>query len=330
VNAYELATDWGVNQGCGPMLTDAQMNAFFASLPPNSLVRFWAFQGSMAINVNTHQLDWAPLDRVFAAAAAHDQRLVVVLTGQGGGCDDGQWKDPAWYEGGFQQVYDPTGMTPLSYWDYLQQIVERYKSSPALGMWEPISEAEASTCPVQDEPNDCSGNQTCPDEVTATQALRHFFDTVGGEIHALDPAHLVEDGLISSGQCGTVNTDFVTVSESPGIDVLSYHDYSDPSDVLPGDQWNGLATRLHQAALIGKPIIGGEEGIMAGTAPGCMSDAQRVPLMLGKIEGQMQAGSSGVLVWDWMPAVAAPCDWDVAPGDPLIAALDSVPRQDPG
>ena len=64
VNAYELATDWGTNAGCGAMLSNTQLNTLFASLPANSLVRFWAFQGSMAINIKTHQIDWAPL--VFA------------------------------------------------------------------------------------------------------------------------------------------------------------------------------------------------------------------------------------------------------------------------
>ena len=44
-NAYQLATDWGTNAGCGGMATTAQIDAFFASLRPDSLVRFWAFQG---------------------------------------------------------------------------------------------------------------------------------------------------------------------------------------------------------------------------------------------------------------------------------------------
>ena len=59
-NAYELATDWGTNAGCGGMATTAQIDTFFGSLRPDSLVRFWAFQGSMATNVNTGQLDWQP------------------------------------------------------------------------------------------------------------------------------------------------------------------------------------------------------------------------------------------------------------------------------
>jgi hypothetical protein len=330
LNAFEVATDWGVNAGCGPELSDGQLNQFFASLRPDSLVRFWAFQGTMAINVTTKQLDWAPLDRVFAAAAAHGQRLIPVIAGQSGSCDNGHWADPSWYNGGFMQVFnddpattDGKGLTPLSYWDYLQAIVNRYKDSPALGMWEPMSEAEASTCPPQDQPSNCSGNQTCPNETAAAQALRHFFDVVGGEIHALDPKHLVESGLLGSGQCGTTWNDYAYVSASPGIDVLSYHDYGYPNEAIAGDEWNGLAERFNQAASLGKPIIGGEEGINAGT--GCLSDSQRAADFDTKIEGQLAGGSSGVLLWDWMPAVEGSCLYDIAPSDPALGMIANLP-----
>src|ERR1700676_3092902 len=53
--AYEVATEWGMNAGCGTELSDVQLNQLFASLPPNSLVRFWAFQGTIGTNYYTHQ-----------------------------------------------------------------------------------------------------------------------------------------------------------------------------------------------------------------------------------------------------------------------------------
>jgi mannan endo-1,4-beta-mannosidase len=328
VNAYELATDWGINAGCGPMLSDSVMDSFFASLPRGTLVRFWAFQGTMATNVETGQIDWAPLDRVFAAAAQYGLLLIPVLTSQGGSCDGGHWQDPSWYEGGFLQAdNDPAlgqGATPLSYWAYVQQIVQRYEGSPALGMWEPISEAEASTCPAAFGGASCEGHQTCPDEQLAALALRHFFDVVGGEIHTLDPNHLVESGLLGSGQCGTVGPDYEYVSASPGIDVLSYHDYYPADEPVGGDQYNGLGVRFEQAAALGKPIIGGESGIVAGSGTGCIGDEQRVADMADKVRGQLAAGSSGVLFWDWVPSLTQACNWDIAPGDPLVAALASL------
>jgi hypothetical protein len=320
LNAYEIGTDWGVNAGCGGMETQSQLDQLFSSLPANSLVRFWAWQGSMAINVHTQQLDWAPLDRVFSTAAEYHQHLIVVLAGQSGSCDDGYWKDPAWYDGGFMNVHDSTGLTPLSYWDYLQAVVNRYKSSPALGMWEPVSEPEASTCPPQYQQGDCDGHQTCPDEAVAEAAMRYFFDVVGGEIHALDPDHLVESGTLGSGQCGTSGSDYETVSASPGIDVLSYHDYYENA-TIGGDQWNGIALRLSQAASLGKPVIAGEMGIMGGTSPGCLSLSARASQISARIRAQLSAGSSGILLWDWVPSPTSTCNYDIFPGDPLMAVV---------
>ena len=329
VNAYEAATLWGTNAGCGGELSDTQLNQLFASLPPNSLVRFWAFQGSMATDVTTHQLNWGPLDRVFAAAAAHGQRLVVAVTDQGGTCDGGHWQDPAWYQGGFMNVYnDPSttdgrGLTPLSYWTYLQDIVARYRTSPALGMWEPVSEAEASTCPPQFEPTNCSGHQTCVNETVAAAALRHFFDVVGGEIHALDPKHLVESGLLAGSQCSSQGQDYLYVSASPGIDVLSYHDYYG-LPAVGGDYLYGIAVRLAQAAALHKPIIGGEVGVQAGNGPGCTSTSTRNAVIAAKAQAQEALGSSGILTWNWVPTTTYPCTYDVTPTDPVVSPGGAV------
>jgi mannan endo-1,4-beta-mannosidase len=261
---------------------------------------------------------------VFAAAAAYHQRLIVSLTGQSGSCDGDHSQDPSWYEGGFKDVFsdppaaDGAGYTPLSYWTYLQDIVNRYKNSPALGMWEPISEPEATTCPPQYEPFNCGGgNSPCVNEPAAAAALRYFFDTVGGEIHTLDPNHLVESGMIGSGQCGTEGTDYQYVSASPGIDVLSYHDYYG-TPAVGGDRWNGLAVRFQQAANLNKPIIGGEVGVMAGTTPGCPSDASRNSAMLAKEQAQIQGGSSGILAWNWEPTTSGACSYDVGVSDPIL------------
>jgi mannan endo-1,4-beta-mannosidase len=323
VNAYEIATDWGHDYGCGGEVTDAQLGQLFSSLPPNSLVRFWAFQGTMATNPTTGQLDWGPLDRIFATAAAYHQRLIPTITDQGGTCDGDHWQDPSWYYGGFKDVFtndnaaNGGGQTPLSYWNYLQDLVNRYKSSPALGMWEPISEAEASTCPAQYQPDGCGGHQTCPSESDAAGVLRYFFDVVGGEIHALDPNHLVENGLLGGGQCGIVGSDYQYVSASPGVDVVSYHDYYGAISV-GSDHWKALSLRRSQAAALHKPIIAGEVGIKAGTRSSCVSLAERNDEMASKERAQMERGLGGFLVWDWSPGNGASCSFDLGPADPMM------------
>jgi hypothetical protein len=308
------------------METPAQIAGLFSSLGPNSMVRFWAFQGTMATDIKTGQIDWAPIDQVFYLAAEYHVYLVPVITDQGGTCDGGHWQDPSWYTGGYRDVFnsaansDGSGLTPLSYWTYMQVLVSRYANSPALGLWEPISEPEASTCASSFEPTNCSGNQTCPDEAVAASDLTSFFDTVGGEIHALDPTHPVEAGFLGGGQCGTQSSDYQEVGASPGIDVLSVHDYYG-SAPMGGDQWNGLAVRFTQAAALDKPIITGEAGIVAGNEPGCESLSQRAADMGAKMQAQFAAGSQAFLVWDWVTNSLGPCSYNTGSGDPLVSEV---------
>jgi hypothetical protein len=332
LNAYQLATDWGTNTGCGGTTTTAQMDAFFSSLHPGSLVRFWAFQGTLATNVSTGHLDWRPLDHVFYEAAKYHVYLIPTISDQAGTCDGDHWQDPGWYAGGFKDVYnsarssDGRGLTPLSYWDYMNALVSRYADSPALGMWEPMSEAEASTCSASFEPNNCGGHQTCPNEGAAAMALDYFFTSVGAQIHFLDPAHLVEGGFLGGGQCGTAGSDYETVGTSTGIDVLSVHDYYG-SAPLGGDQWNGIAVRFAQARALDKPIITGEAGILAGNGQsGCVSLQQRALDITAKMAVQFLSGDSAFLVWDWLLDPLGPCSYNTGPSDgSLLGTLASTP-----
>lgn len=323
VDAYQLGTYWGVNAGCGGMYTDAQLASFFASLPPASLVRIWGFQGSIGTNATTHQLDWTPLDRVFSAAASHGQYIVLSLSDQAGTCDDSSWHGPDWYSGGYRNVVNPAGATPLSYWTYLQDAVAHFKGSSALAMWEPMNEAEASSCAAGYTGSNCFGHTTCS-EASAESALRSFFDTVGGEIHALDPKHLVESGLASGGQCGSSYTDWTLIAQSKGIDVLSYHDYYPATSLIGGDQWNGEQLRFSQARSVGKPIIAGELGVLGygrSTTSACPSLTDRSSDVVAKLSAQYAAGSAAELVWNADQGPTSACAYDVLPGDPLLTAL---------
>ena len=83
--------------------------------------------------------------------------------------------------------------------------------------------------------------------------------------------------------------------------------------------------RIAQAAALDKPIIAGEMGLDAGTAPGCMTLAARSTEIQAKIDAEMAAGTSGVLIWDWLPAPSNPCTTDTFPGDPLMAVVAAGP-----
>jgi hypothetical protein len=107
--------------------------------------------------------------------------------------------------------------------------------------------------------------------------------------------------------------------------VLSFHDYSPPGVALGGDQWNGVAVRLAQAAQVGKPIIAGEIGIQASVAGvGCPTLQGRVTDIEAKLNAEFALGLSGALIWNWgEQATTTGCTYDTYPGDPLVDALAS-------
>ena len=151
VNAPEAATDYAVNGGCGAAI---DILAFFDSLPSDSVVRV-DFDQDETIDVgpglshtSIHR-DWRGLDQVVAAAdqSTTHVHLVPYLGTQGGVCDGGIFKTDDWYKSGYMRSYaGGVGYARSSYWSYLQQVVSRYAGNPAILMWEPMSEPEASDC----------------------------------------------------------------------------------------------------------------------------------------------------------------------------------------
>ena len=323
VNVFNLASYTG-NAGCGGQVND--LDAFFYKLRPNSTVRMWAFQGSMATNTTTKLTDWTGLDRVVAAAQKDGIKLILALSDQSGTCDDGHWKDSSWYAGGYAQSFNDngSGLAPLAYIDYVKLVVNRYKDSTAVAMWEPVNEPQASDC-AGAQGSACYSKITC-NETVAASALRSFFDTVGGAIKAIDKNHLVSSGVIGGGQCGAQFEDYKYLHSSPGIDVASYHDYDNDDSPMPGDQWNGLQKRLDQMALINKPLIIGEVGMKAmDNSTSCMNYATRRDKLKAKMAAQFSAGIAGFMPWDLTGGVSAICNFDIVDNDPTIALLHDYP-----
>ncbi|MBP0500581.1 beta-mannosidase, partial [Mycobacterium tuberculosis] len=88
---------WSINRGCGAMV---DLDEYFGSLPDGAVTRFNVFQ-QLAVNKFTGELDFAPLDAVFAAAELHEQMVIPVLVGQDGACEDEQYQDRDRYLGGW-------------------------------------------------------------------------------------------------------------------------------------------------------------------------------------------------------------------------------------
>lgn len=318
VNAYQLATNFSVNVGCGNQVRD--LDGLFASLRPDSMVRFWAFQGQ-GYNKHTRRLDFTALDRVVRAAERHDQRLVFTLGEQAGVCDDGHWKDMAWYQGGYTQVFDDAGRgQAVSYWDWLHLVVDRYKDSPAVGMWEVLNEPQVADCPSPYTGVACYGQAYCPP--MQAEALRDFFTTVGQEIKRIDPVHLVSSGTLAHGECGVWEQYFQMVHESPGIDVASVHDY-DPAPLT-----DLVDRHLARARAVNKPVVFGEVGTDAGGSS-CLTQTERATAMRDKITkmgGHFEV--SGFLLWQWVEQrepEGRSCTLQITPSDPVLDVLREHP-----
>ena len=119
LNAYQLATDWSVNFGCGAMV---DLDAYFSSLPPNSVTRFNAFQ-ALAVNKVSGEMDFGPMDAVFDAAARHNQFTIPVLSPQDSGCDDGLFKSKDWYTEEWKVANLIPGRATMSFQDWMHTAV---------------------------------------------------------------------------------------------------------------------------------------------------------------------------------------------------------------
>lgn len=180
-----------------------------------------------------------------------------------------------------------------------------------------VNEPEASDCALGYTESACWGHLSCPSETAATAALRSFYDTVGAEVHRLDPNHLLESGAIGGAQCGWADGGAATIDASPEIDVTSYHDYT-PSSLVASD----LSDRLQEAQTLDKPLIVGELGIEASaTSDACPSLIGREQLVSQKVTAMLHAGAAGVFLWDWVPNPSSTCDYDIGAGDPILSVL---------
>jgi mannan endo-1,4-beta-mannosidase len=310
-NAYQLATDWSINAGCGAMV---DLDDFFGSLPAHSLTRFNAFQ-ALAINRFTGELDFRSLDAVFAAAEAHDQLVIPVLSPQDGACEGDVFKDRQWYVDGWTTAAPaPSPYAVVSFQQWASTAVARWKDSPVLAAWELVGEPETSSCTNAE----CQWwSRTC--KADAAQVLRTFFDTAGSEIRDIDSATLITAGLTGGGQCGSQGDEYQHLAQSPYVDILQYHDYGADGVPLPGDQWNGLARRITQTSEVGKPLLVAEIGELAGS---CRSLDTRAASVRTKIDGQRAAGTAGAMLWAFVPDPRPhECTYDIGPTDPLWQAI---------
>ena len=348
VNMYNANSDgW-----CREQPTDAELAAAFHALGRGQVVlRAWFFQ-PLATAKWTGVRDWTHFDRTLALAKAAGVRIIATLTDQWGECGDGgngRYKTRDWYTGGYLTP-DPAETDPSpprqnvylqwdSYYDYVQQVVSRYKDEPAIIAWQLINEAEVkvasgdSTCataaPPAPQPSTGPSPTQSPNPTPTAPpppqdsltVLKTWATTMADTIRGLDGNHLISLGTIGSGQCGASDTEYQELHTITNIDLCEYHDYS--LAAMPGDIYNGLQRRIDQCNALSKPLFVGETGIRPSDVGGTLE--ARSALFDDKFNTQFAAGVVGELMWDYSSTPSTLNNYDIGPGDPALRRFQDVP-----
>ena len=230
-----------------------------------TVVRFWAYQTYTAGGT-----DYSGVDRVIAAARAHDLRVMPVLEDGPGDCSTGPdgvalsaTDQGDWYSAGYRE---PLGEASISYREYVAEITAHYRDEPTILAWSLVNEAESA---VRDD--------------DGRSVLVDFARDVGGVAQAADPRHLVTLGTQSNGAPGASGADFRDVYSLDAMDLTEVHDwgsYGDDRAAMPGAPATGglpdpqdctaldaqVACSFAIARALGKPIVVGEAGILSDDA----------------------------------------------------------------
>ena len=265
--------------------------------------RAWFFQYQAT---RSGARDWSVFDHTLAVARARGVKVVATLTNQWGQCEGYSYptgyRTESWYQSGYRTTPGPG--VPATFREWVAEVVTRYKDDPTILAWQLVNEAEAKTA----YSGSCSA--------TAAASLKAFTADTASLVKSIDRNHLLSLGTIGSGQCGATSSAYKDLHSVPDIDLCEYHDYS--SAAMPGDQWNGLATRLSQCNELGKPLFVGELGIQ--TSP-VVALLDRANLLRSKLSAQFQAGVAGVLAWDWRDAAhggSSLSGYEIGPSDPAL------------
>jgi hypothetical protein len=289
--------------------TNAELDTYFAALPPNGLTRVWAMQ----------YFGTAVITNIIAQATKYNQHLVISLGNDEGQCnptsdDPSQTGEPlSFYQSGWQTIYVP----------WVNTIVPMFATNPTVAMWE-----------IADEPGQ---NATVPEAT-----MQSYMNGTSAAIKAVAPNQLVESGFNWAGNAnnssqGTVS-DYEAVQSSPNINVISYHDFS--YDYEGGDQLSWNFENAQQAAIdLNKPFVIGETGIEAGPNSSCttyLTESQRASWFETKANDYFEGigpggggspGAAGIMLQAYVPeGPGADCtqyDYDIGPSDPTVTMVQN-------
>ncbi len=305
-NLYYAAGDPEIYTcGLQPDNADAAVDDWFDRVRTethSNVVRFWAFQPYTA-----GATDWHAIDRVIELARMHVMRVIPVLENQWDACTTSGYKWNSWYRGGYTL---PAGQDRLSYRDYVQQFVTRYRDEPTIMAWMLMNEAESQSASHVADPD----------------ALYMFADDMTTLVRSLDSQRPITVGVMGSGQPGVSGDAYQRLMALPNNDLVTYHDFQANDQPIPGaatpDRPDTLASAIQIAHQLGKPLVVDESGMAAcGTDPAWQLEtaASRSSKLDAKIKAFYNAGGAAYLIWQWHPD--SDCELNFTSGDPLNDVL---------
>lgn len=317
--------------------SNAEIDAALKSMKAETgatVLRFWAFQ-----TYTKGGTDYSGIDKLIRLAKLNGFKIMPVFedgpgycTEPGGGgnnrMDKWKYQSDSWYTEGYKVANAPY---TLSYRDYVQQFVTRYKDEPTIFGWMLVNEADTSRKVMND-----SGK--------LVSALVPFAKDMSEVVKSIDSNHLVTVGTQSNGASGATGQDFIDVYSLPSIDFAEAHDWgywgNDAESIVGGirnadgtmslpDPLSAECLKTYQAKIgctlaqaekiIQKPMVIGESGITARDTAARQRRAEQID---AKMRDFFANGGDGYLYWQWNKVVDSQ-GYDVLPGtnDPLLAVM---------
>ena len=272
--------------GCGhdyELFSDEEIDALFASLPQNTIIRTWAFKAF------SHKTDM-----LIRLAEKLKIKLILSLGDGRSSCGDhdgaprgdNSGNIAEWYKNGYRKMYLP----------HVIEMVSRYKESPAIAMWEIINEPADAPCYV----------------------IRDFLHEMAAIIKKHDPNHLVESGTFA-GWAYEGYENYKALHNSPHIDVGNLHEYDydyQNSNMIESPHFEPCLKAMYD---LNKVLIVGEVGIESGND--CRTSRnKRVEAMKEKFDIYIGMGAGAVFVWNFAKDSRG-CNLTFNQKDPLYQAI---------
>jgi hypothetical protein len=248
------------------------------------VARFFAFQNSAGASGT----DFTLFDAAVRGARRAGVRLQLVLDVEGAGCSQGDKRDEAWYQTGYQNL---DGNYALSYRDFAESVARRYRDEPTvLGyiLLQGLSNGETGT-------------------------LSAFVTEMGQRLHGLAPSQLLSIDLSFPRPNDPEGAAFRELQELPVVDFIDIDDYTFDYPPKPLDP-----TLLDVLHAIDKPATIGEGAfnLEGGDAAALFARGEAAK---GRLVEWKNWGFSGALLWAYQPGWSEVSEeFDARPGDPIL------------